>query len=572
MKTSPAKRALVKSFGNPIVEYCDAIRSGDVVVSLKVQKVYFKLERIIKEGHPRWRYDEHKANHALTFVQTFCRHSKGKWGGKPVVLELWQRAYVAGIFGFVDKETGLRKHTKALLVVGRKNGKSTLAAAIGLYMQTADGEPGPEIYSVATKKDQAKIIWLEARRMVRKSPALRKRLKCLVAEIVGEYNDSFFKFLGSDSDTLDGLNPHCALGDEIHAWRDQNLFDVIYDGMTAREQPLFLETTTAGTVREAVYDTEYDAASKAIDEVDGFEDDRLFAVIYELDARAEWTDEACWQKANPGLGTIKDRQKLAEKVKRAKANPAMVKNLLCKEFNIAGTATDSWLTFEEANNTAEFDVASLRGMYAIGGVDLSSTTDLTCATLIVVRKGDPVKYVLQQYFMPGELAETRMREDGKVPYDKWHERGLLTYCAGHKVRFTDVTDWFWRMHKELGIHPMWIYFDRWSAQYWVDEMKDKFGDDVIGKNTECAMGARTLSQPMKEMYADLCSKLINYGNNPILKWCLTNVAIEQDKNENIRPIKGKNQRLRIDGAVSLLIAYTGLFERWSEYKDYLKAG
>ena len=202
----------------------------------------------------------------------------------------------------------LRKYREVLLVVARKNGKSTLAAGVGLYMQLADGEPGAEIYACATKKDQAKIIWLESKRMVKKSKSLLRRVKPLVGELVADFNDSFFRPLGRDSDSLDGLNVHCALLDEIHAWTDKNLYDVIVDGTTAREEPLIFITTTAGTVRECVYDIKYDEAERVIngyDDNDGYKDDTLLPIIYELDSRIEWLDEECHIKANPGLGTIK---------------------------------------------------------------------------------------------------------------------------------------------------------------------------------------------------------------------------------------------------------------------------
>ena len=547
---------------NPILQYWEQIEKGKIAVSQKVYKQYKKLVNDILNPREPWAYDNDRAWHAIDFIEKYCKHSKGKWGGKPVILELWQKALIAAAFGFIDKNTGLRKYTEVLLIVARKNGKSTLSAAVGLYLMIADGEPGAEVYAVATKEDQAKIIWKEAKRMVKKSPALNKRIKCLVKEIVGlgRYEDSFFKPLGSDSDTLDGLNVHGACMDEIHAWKDKNLYDVIYDGMTAREQPMLFETTTAGTVRELVYDEKYDYASKVIDGLEGFEDERLLPIIYELDSRDEWTKPECWQKANPGLGTIKDRQKLAEKVEKAKRVPSLVSNLLTKDFDIRDTVAGTWLTFDQINNEETFDIEEFRGCYAIGGVDLSSTTDLTCATLLMMKPGDEKKYVIQQYFLPEDLVEQRVKED-KIPYDKWAERGLLTLCPGNKVNYSDVTAWFMKLYQEYGIIPFWIGYDPWNSQYWIEEMKS-MGFTMI----EVRQGAKTLSQPMKEMGADLCAKKINYGNNPVLKWCLTNTNVKRDDNDNIRPIKGQSSRQRIDGAVSLLIAYTVLF---NNYQDYL---
>ncbi|RUS47556.1 terminase large subunit [Cohnella sp. AR92] len=548
---------------NPILEYWDQIESGAVVVGDKVRRIYKKLAADVYDKDSEYIYDAKRANHAIEFIENFCKHSKGKWGGRPIDLELWQKAFLAATFGFVHAIEGTRKYREVMLVVARKNGKSTIASGIGLYLQIADGEPGSEVYAVATKKDQAKLVWLEAKRMVKKSPVLLRRIKPLVSELVSEWNDSSFKPLGSDSDTLDGLNVHGAMMDEIHAWKDKNLYDVIVDGTSSREQPLIVMITTAGTVRESVYDMKYDEAEmllNGIDDPNGYKDPRFLPVIYELDNRLEWTDKVHWPKANPGLGTIKRVDQVETKVNKAKANPMLVKNLLTKDFNIRETSADAWLSFEDIDNQETYDMEEIRDCYAVGGADLSATTDLSCATLLLMKPGSSKKYVLQQYFLPAELLESRVRED-KIPYDLWSDRGLLTLCEGNKVNYSDVTNWFIQMVEEYDMRPVWVGYDPWNSKYWVDEMISRgFQMEVVRQ------GPQTLSQPMKEMGADLAAKEINYNNNPILKWCLTNTVEERDKNDNIRPIKGKNQRRRIDGAVSLLIAYTILFNHMEDYQ------
>ena len=264
---------------NFIKEYVNKINAGEEVVSSKVKILYNKLSNDIdnpkeieiydeiNEEYEKHRYifDEEKANRPIEFIETFCRHSKGrKWGGKPVILELWQKAFISAIFGFVDEETGYRKYKKALLFIARKNGKSTLAAAIGLYMLMSDGEAGAECYSIATKKDQAKLVWREAKRMIKKSPVLLKRVKPLVSELYYEEEEAIFQPLGSDSDTLDGLNASFVAADEVHAMKDKNIIDVTYDSMSSREQPVFLETSTMGTIRENVFDDEYEYAKNII--------------------------------------------------------------------------------------------------------------------------------------------------------------------------------------------------------------------------------------------------------------------------------------------------------------------
>lgn len=549
---------------NPILEYWQKIESGEEVVSNKVRRIYKKLSEDVFDDTTEYEYDSKKANHAIEFIENFCRHSKGKWGGLPIDLELWQKAALAATFGFVHKLDGTRKHRELLLVVGRKNGKSTLSAGIGLYLQVADGEPGAEIYAVATKKDQAKIVWLDAKRMVKKSPTLLKRIKPLVAEMVSEWNDSSFKPLGSDSETLDGLNVHGAMMDEIHAWKDKNLYDVVVDGSSAREQPLIVMITTAGTVRESVYDQKYDEAEMVLagfDDDAGYKDDRFLPIIYELDERKEWTDESMWKKANPGLGTIKKIDSLQTKVNKAKNNSALIKNLLTKDFNIRETSNESWLSYDDLKNKATFDMEQIRGCYAVGGVDLSSTTDLTCATLIIMKADSNEKFVLQKYFIPDDLMEKKVIED-KIPYDTWKKREFITTTDGHRVDYSKVTEWFRNIINDYDIRPLWIGYDSWNSQYWTIEMED-YGFNMI----EVRQGAKTMSQPMKLLGADLKEKKINYNQNPVLEWCLANTSIKTDENENIRPVKGLSQKMRIDGAVSLLIAYVVLQENYQDYMN-----
>ena len=548
---------------NPVLEYWQAIQAGEEIVSQKVFKTYRKLAYDV--DHPdEWYYSPQRANHVIEFAENFCRHSKGKFGGKKVVLELWEKALLASIFGFIDIE-GNRKYREAILIVGKKNGKSLLASIVGLYMLMADGEPGPECYAVATKKDQARIIWLEAKRMIAKSPTLAKRTRPLIGEIDADFCDGVFKPLSSDSNTLDGLNIHAGLMDEIHQWKSgRALYDIIADGVTAREQPLIFITSTAGTIREDIYDQKYDEAKRVIDgyfDPTGYKDDRLIAFIYELDKREEWMDERCWKKANPGLGTIKNYQTLAEKVERAKKNPLMVKNLVCKEFNIPETSSEAWLTAEEVINTETFDVWELKPRYGIGGVDLSKTTDLTAAKVIFRVPDDERIYVLQMYWMPEDLVARRVQED-HIPYDVWIQRGLMRTCKGNQISYQDITAWFLEIQQAYDVYLYKVGYDSWSARYWVEEMENAFGKSVM---VPVIQGMKTLSGPTKSMGAELSAKHIVYNDNPIDKWCLFNTAVERDKNDNIRPVKTSVPTRRIDGTMALLDAYVVYLEYMNEY-------
>lgn len=558
----------LQTASNPVIAYWEQIENGHVIVGQKVRKVYSNLADEIRSPVGRWVYDDDRANHAIIFIEKYCKHSKGRWGGKPLVLEDWQRAFIAAAFGFVDAETGIRRYRELLLIVARKNGKSTLAAAIALYLMMADGEPGAEIYCTATKRDQAKVIWLEAKRMVRKSPALLRRIKTLVAELVGvgDYDGCVMKPLGADSDTQDGLNVHGSTMDEIHAWQGLDLYNVIIDGMSSRDQPLNVIVTTAGFLLNGLYSEVYADAANSINGINV--NDRQLAVIYELDEKSEIHDEAMWAKANPGLGTIKDRENLRDKYIKAKRNPRFMPNLLCKDFNIQSITDEAWLTFDELENESTFDPAILQDCYAIGGCDLSATTDLSCATLLVRRRNDPIVYVLQQYFLPEARIE-QLEDGGKAreaPYRTWAERGLLTICPGNTVNFHMVTEWFVKMFTEFKIRPLWVCYDRALAGYWAEEMVQYFEMERIPQ------GAYTWSQPMKEMGAALSAKLVNYNNNPILKWCLSNTRAKSKNADGIESIEPKkiSEKLRIDGTVSLLNAWVGYVRHMDEFQEYVR--
>ena len=545
---------------NPIRGYWEEIQSGREVVGEKIYKTLKKLVYDL-DHESEFFYSPKRANHIIEFFENYCHHSKGKYGGKPVILELWEKAILAAAFGFIDIE-GNRKYREVILIVGKKNGKSLLASGTGLYMLTADGEPGPEVYAVATKRDQAKIIWMESKRMINKSPALKKRTRSLVGEIDADYCDGVFKPLASDSDTLDGLNIHCGLMDEIHQWKSgKKLYDIIADGVIAREQPLIFITSTAGTVREDIYDMKYDEAKRVIDgyfDPTGYKDERLLAFIYELDKRSEWTDERCWKKANPGLGTIKNIGTLRDKVEKAKKNPLLVKNLVCKEFNIAETTVDAWLTAEQVINPMKFDVGSMKPRYGIGGTDLSSTTDLTAAKVIFRVPDDEHVYVLQMYWLPEDLVEKRVKED-HIPYDVWIDQGLMRTCKGNRISYHDVTSWFREVQEEYDVYLYKIGYDSWSAIYWVEEMEQYFGKGVL---VPIVQGKKTLSGPMKTLGADLEANMVVYNDHPIDKWCLFNTAVDTDKNDNIQPIKTSIPTRRIDGTAALLDAYV-------VYQNYL---
>ena len=544
---------------NYILEYWQEMKEGRVTVSKRIYKQYEKLIQDMNY-HPKYVYDERKAERPIQFIESFCRHSKGELAGKPLKLALFQKAYISALFGFIDKDTGHRRYTESFFFVGRKNGKTTMLSAIALYMMIADGESGAEVYSVASKKDQANILFDQSHEMILQSPDLNRNIRKRKADLYFPHNFSKMQSLGKNSNSLDGLNAHLVVIDELHSIQDRNLYEVMKQSQSARTQPLLIMITTAGTHRGTIFDDLYEYACNVVD--GNFKDDNFLPIMYELDAKEEYKNPKCWQKANPSLHISKKVEDLERKVSRAKNNPNDLTGILTKDFNIRETTNKAWLTFDDINNEDTFDLSQFKGTYAIGGADLSITTDLSCATLLFLDPQTEQRYIHQMYWLPEDNLRKRVEED-KIPYDKWHEQGLLRLCSGNTIDYSDITEWFKEMVNECDITPLWIYYDNYSARYWVDEM-EAHGFKMI----RTPQGAKTLSLPMQNMGADLQKKKINYNNHPILKWCLTNTGIETDRNGNIVPVKNQSPKRRIDGTASMLDAYVGLFDN---YESFLRA-
>ena len=541
---------------NYIEAYVKEIRAGRCVVSRRVRKVYEQLADDIKNPKGGYIFDERRANRPIEFIERFCRHSKGEWAGKPVRLELFQKAFISALFGFINSETRFRKYRETLFYVARKNGKSVLLSCIALYCLIADDEAGAEVYSVATKKDQARIIFDELCNMVRQSPDLLQVCKKRKSDLYFPLTFSKVQPLGKNSDTLDGLNSSLVIMDELHGIKDRNLYEVMKQSQSARRQPLLIMITTAGTIRECIFDDMYKYACDVADGV--ITDDTFLPIIYELDDKKEWLQPLAWEKANPGINKIKKLDDLISKVERAKNSPRDLTGILCKDFNVIQSINTAWLTYDDIENPETFDVEAFRGCYAIGGADLSITTDLTCATLLLMNK-DEKRFVTQMYFLPRDNFEQRVQQE-KIPYDKWLDAGLLRLCNGNSINYSDVTAWFLEMVERYEIAPAWVYYDSYSARYWVEEMT-AHGFNMV----RCIQGSKTLSLPMQQLGADLKAKKINYNNNPLLKWCISNTGIQEDRNGNIVPVKATSAKYRIDGLASLLDAYVGLYEHYNEF-------
>ena len=545
---------------NYIAQYWKEIESGRIKVSAKVHKTMEMLIDIQNGKDKRYHFDPVLANRPIVFIETFCKQSKGAVG-QDLKLELFQKAIIQAIYGIVDKN-GIRRFKEVLIVMGRKNGKSTLVSSLGLFALLGDKEGGPEIDCVSTKRDAARIVFDEAKNMVKQSPYLRKYIRSRKSDLYCDYNFGVFRPLSSDSNTLDGLNPSFVCMDELHALK-RALYAVMKQALSAmsRLQSLLLAITTSGFNREDIFDELYEYAERVLNE--DIEDEHFLSFIYELDSLDEWDQEDEWIKANPGIGKIKSLQSLREAVERAKNIPSYKPTVLTKDFNLKNISASSWLSWEQLNNEESFDPSLVYDTYAIAGCDLSTVRDLTCASLLIRKRGDEKIYLLQHYFLPEDRVDMLEATSSKeAPYRVWEERGLLTLCRGSMVKYSDVTNWFKEMKDKYKITIWRCGYDRALADYWVEEMKYEFGDVMEA----VPQGPITWTAPLNELGAMLCDKRVNYNNNPIFKWCLTNTAIKKSgTNEAIQPIKIQAHR-RIDGLVSFLNAYT-IYVKYRD--DYL---
>ena len=551
---------------NYVREYYGKIEAGEIPVCTETRNIYRRMVEEMDDECLPWYFSEGRGEHAISFIESFCRHYEGEHAGELVKLELWQKAFVQNVFGWIESATGYRRFREYALEVPRKHGKSFLSGCIATYMLVADGEPGAQCYSAANKLDQAKIVYTVTKNIIAQSSELAALVKSTREGLYFGMTRSIMKPLPNESKSLDGLNIHFACIDEIHESRDRNLYDVLKQGCKARRQPLIGCITTSGFFREGLYDALHEYWTNVANGI--IKDDRIFPVIYKLEDEADWTDESKWIVANPGLGTIKSLQQLRDDVERAKNDDSYRPTLLVKDFNIKQSQSRAWLPFDVLVNEEVVEQSYLDRSYAIGGCDLSATVDMTCATLLIRKPNDENVYVLQQYFLPqSKIDKIEAMTSQEAPYKIWAERGWLTICEGAQVNYSDVTQWFVSMVKDHNIRPLWICYDRALAGYWVEEMES------YGFNMEkTAQGPYTWSQPMKEMGAAFEMHRVIYQNNPILRWCLSNTAVKslnKDGIETIQPVKIQQQR-RIDGVVSLLNAWVGYVKHLDEYMPYVR--
>ena len=554
-------------------KYLRDVKDGRITACERIKQLADMMLPRFKDGYKKWHFDIDKAMRPVNFIERFCMLPSGRLG-VPFRLEPYQKCVTEIAFGFVDDD-GLRQFQEVMVVMGRKNGKTSWGAAVELYMLVADGEGAPQIYNVATSKDQASLAYGAVLKMVKQSPDLTKIVvKGTVPErdqdgIKFERNFGYITPLTNQTRHLDGLDVHFCLFDEMAASTNRDQYDLVKQGTSSRQQPMIWAITTNGFERENLFDDQYNYGCGILD--GKIDDDRMLPVFYELDSRDEWLDDRCWVKANPGLGTVKNWDALKDNVNKGMQDPSFLPTLMTKDFNMPESRASAWLSFDEAVNGERFDISEMGFRYGIAGFDASDTTDLSAAKMLMMRPNDPHIYELSMYWLPEDALNKDSgyrRERDDVPYRQWEERGLLRTVPGNIVPKRVFVEWLEEVKENFDVYTFAIGYDPWHIIGTDEEQLVQY----VGKERCIAVrqGPKTLSSPMKQFRAQLSGDLIVDNHHPINEWCRMNVSIKSDVNANIQPVKMQGKaKNRIDGFMAELCAYVAYMTHKDEYEANL---
>ena len=491
-------------------------------------------------------YDENKAYQTLQFINCL-KHTKGRWRGVPFDLLPWQDKIIRDVFGTI-KENGYRKYNTAYIEIPKKNGKSELAAGVALYMTCGDGEWGAEVYGCASDRQQASIVFDVAVDMVDQCPALKKRIKPImsVKRLVYKPTNSFYQVLSAEAYTKHGLNVHAVIFDELHSQPNRELFDVMTKGSgDARTQPLFFLITTAGTDRNSIC---FEQHQKAIDILEGRKiDPTFYSVIYGIKDDDDWSLEENWCKANPSLGHTIDIEKVRNAYISAKENPAEENIFRQLRLNQWVKQSTRWMPMDKWDECDfDIDLELLKGRVCYGGLDLSSTSDITAFVLVFPPRREDEKYILLPFFwIPKDNLKLRVRRD-HVPYNIWEKQGFLKTTEGNVIHYGFIEKFIEELGTKYNIKE--IAFDRWGAVQMVQNLEG-MGYTVV----PFGQGYKDMSPPTKELMKLVLEKKIVHGGNPVLRWMMDNIFIKQDPAGNIKMDKEKSTE-KIDGAVATVMA------------------
>ena len=544
---------------NYLQEYWGMIQRKEIIVGYWIKQAVRNLIEDLDD--PRFIYDTTEAHKRINFEQNLCLQSKAPYYMKPIKLLPWQLAWWEAVYSFRMKETGLRRFTEGLLEVARKNGKSTMFAADGNF-DLFIGEGGTDICCASNDDRQAKLIWLEIGGMRQRLDPKKTITGQNLTEIKNRQKNITIFRLSSKTQNKDGFNISKTYLDESHDINEENgqseIAEACWRGMSSKDEPLFLNCTTQGFNRDCYLDHKISYAKKVISgEID---DVHFIAFLYEQDSEQEvWQNEASWEKSNPSIRYgVKKVAKLRRDVEAAKHDKATRIHLLTKDFNIPQSNAQSWLMLEDYDYTVPvYHLEDFRGALILGAVDLAATTDLASAKILLMKPDDKTKYILSHYWIPESKLEDSNDKEAGANYLEWAKQGLLTIDEGNEINISNIADWFFQLNKEYGFRPYKIGYDQRYAKTFLDRCGE------YGFETEMLAQGRALSNAMKLTEADLKSQYINYGENPIDKWCLGNCCCAVDNVGNIQPVKIPGQASkRIDGALTFIM----LYEVYRRYK------
>lgn len=534
-----------------LTQYRQAIKNGEIIAGSEMIQELDKL--ICDLNDNQYIYVPKEAHMRIKFMESLCLQSKKPFYMKPMELLLWEKAFIEVMYSFkkYDEELGrwVRRFRDILLLIARKNGKTTLLAA-DAHTDLRIGDGGMDIVCCSNDDKQASLIWNEIDGMRKRIDPKSKWTHKNMSEISNTKNDTKIFKMSSKTQNKDGRNIDKTYNDESHDAKDDEIAMACWQSMSVKDEPLFINLTTEGFINDGYLDNKLIYARQVLNgEID---DDTFLPWLYTQDSETEiWQDELSWYKSNPSLGAIKKWSYLRGNVNKAKYQKSTRVHVLCKDFNIKQNNAQAWLMDEDYRYEAVFDINNFKGALCLGAVDLAETTDLTCAKIMLMKPGDKVKYIYSMYFIPESKLEKSDDSEAGAKYAEWAKKGILRIHEGNDVDLTKVADWFYELFKNYGIRIYKCGYDQRFSKEFLNRM-DAYG-------FECEMinqNRYVMSSPMKLVEADLKDRLINQNNNEMDLWCLGNCAIEVDNLGNCMPVKpGNKKSKRIDGAVTLIILY-----------------
>ena len=549
-----------------LLEYRNLIHSGQVVVGYWIRK---EIENLCEEiTDPRFTFDTTAAHKRINFMQTLCLQGKAPYYGQPMQLMPWELAFWEALYSFRMADTGWLRFTEALLEIARKNGKSTMLSADGTYDLFA-GQGGADICCASNDDRQAKLIFDEIAGMRQRLDPKRALTRQNMAKLYNNAKNITVFRLSSKTQNKDGFNISKTYLDESHDIDEENgnseIAEACWRGMSVKDEPLFINSTTQGFSRDGCYLDKKIAYCKRVIEGE-IDDPRVLAFLYEQDSELEiWQDETSWEKSNPSLRYgVKKIDKLRRDVDIARTDKAARLHLLCKDFNIKQNSAESWLRLEDfAYKQDPISLEDFRNCVCLAALDCSQTTDLTNLKLLFMRPNDSTKYVFSHYWIPESKLLDSADKSAGAQYEEWAQKGYITKCPGSIIDLTQVTEYIVNLKKQYGIKVYKCGYDKAYAREF-EKSIDAVSDSIRG-----VINQKTMSTPMKWAERDFCNHTINYGNNPVDRWCLSNACCKVDGYENYSCVKSQASK-RIDGAVVFIILYATLLKFNSEFQRYIK--